>query len=295
MKLASYREDQVVRWGVVRGDGETGYEVVDATSVAPSLKAAIAQGRLASAELQVLSESEAGVSLDSVVLLPPILGPEKILCIGVNYRNRNAEYQDGSEEARNPSVFIRTPDSLTGHLQPLWRPPESHMLDYEGEIALIIGKEGRRIASKQALSHIAGLTLMNEGTLRDWVRHAKFNVTQGKNFVSSGSVGPWMVTADQFSVDDYLDMALTTRVNGEVRQHDTTANMMFPIARLIEYLSTFTCLKPGDVIAIGTPTGAGARMDPPQYLVPGDLVEVEVDGIGVLRNIVEDENTDAPV
>jgi 5-carboxymethyl-2-hydroxymuconate isomerase len=160
-------------------------------------------------------------------------------------------------------------------------------LDYEGEIAIVIGKAGRRIAPADALSHIAGLTCLNEGTIRDWVRHGKFNVTQGKNWDASGAIGPWLVTADEF--DDMGALTVTTRVNGERRQHDTTARLMFPFARLISYLSTWTTLVPGDVIATGTPTGAGVRFDPPKFLAAGDVVEVEVGGVGVLRNVVADE------
>jgi len=184
-------------------------------------------------------------------------------------------------------VFLRTRESVTGHLQPLLRPPESEQLDYEGEIVLVIGKAGRRIPESQARTHIAGLTLMNEGTLRDWTRHGKFNVTQGKNFERSGSIGPWMVSADEFDRFDHLH--LTTRVNGEVRQSDSTENLHFPFERLVSYLSTFMPLKPGDLISTGTPIGAGARFDPPRYLRPGDVVEVAVPGIGVLENGVEDE------
>jgi len=184
---------------------------------------------------------------------------------------------------------MRTPDSLAGHQQDLWRPPESEQLDYEGEIVLIIGKEGRRIPQERAYEYIAGLTIMNEGTLRDWVRHAKFNVTQGKNFVRSGSIGPWIVPANEFSAGDYEDMRVQTTVNGEMRQDDTTANMMFSIAYIISYLSQFFVLKPGDVIATGTPNGAGARFDPPRYLKPGDVVEVTVQGVGSLSNTVADE------
>ena len=230
---------------------------------------------------------DADHDLGALTLLPPVRNPEKIACIGVNYANRNAEYKDGSDDPEWPSLFMRTPDSFTGHGQPLWRPPESQQLDYEGEIALVIGKVGHRIAQEDALDHIAGLTVLNEGTVRDWVRHAKFNVTQGKNFVRSGSIGPWMVTADEFSSYDNLTVA--TRVNGEQRQHDTTANLMFPFQYLISYLSTFFILKPGDVISTGTPLGAGARFDPPRYLAPGDVVEVEVPGIGLLRNGVIDD------
>lgn len=280
MRLVTYRQAQRVTWGVLTEDDM----VLDCSSTAPSLKAAIAQNKL-----PTLRPSPVGVGLSEVTLLPTIPDPEKIICIGVNYANRNAEYKDNSSESNYPSVFMRTPDSLTSHEAPLIRPPESHQLDYEGEIVIVIGKGGRRIRQEEAYQHIAGLTIMNEGTLRDWVRHAKFNVTQGKNFVHSGSLGPWMVTADQFNAQSYEDMTVTTRVNGEVRQHDTTANMMFPFAYIIHYLSKFYLLKPGDLIATGTPNGAGARFDPPRYLVPGDIVEVEVQGIGVLRNSIKDE------
>jgi 5-carboxymethyl-2-hydroxymuconate isomerase len=167
------------------------------------------------------------------------------------------------------------------------RPPESVQLDYEGEIALVIGRGGRRIPPERARDHIFGLTCMNEGTIRDWVRHAKFNVTQGKNFAASGAIGPWITTLDE--VGDFGSLQLTTRVNGEIRQHDSTANLEFDFAYLIAYLSTFAELLPGDIIATGTPTGAGARFDPPRYLVPGDIVEVEVDGVGTLSNPVVDE------
>ena len=286
MRFISYSNNDKTHWGAVV-ETELGYQrVVDLSDKADSLKAAIEQGLLGSIEVDAASTT---LALDDVTLLPPILAPEKILCIGVNYANRNAEYKDNSAEPTFPSVFIRTPDSLTGHESPLIRPPESHQLDYEGEIVVIIGKGGRRIAREDAYKHIAGLTIMNEGTLRDWVRHAKFNVTQGKNFVHSGSVGPWMVTADQFTVEDYQDMNVSTFVNGEERQNDTTANMMFPIDYIISYLSTFTNLKPGDVIATGTPNGAGARFDPPRFLAPGDIVEVIVDGVGSLRNSIADE------
>ena len=232
---------------------------------------------------------EVDVDLADIGYLPPISTPEKIACIGVNYANRNAEYKDNSADPEWPSLFMRTIDSFTGHAEPLWRPPESEQLDYEGEIVLVIGKGGHRIPEAQAMEHVAGLTIMNEGTLRDWVRHAKFNVTQGKNFVHSGGLGPWMVSADEFS--DYGNMTVTTRVNGEQRQHDTTANLMFPFPYLISYLSTFYMLKPGDIISTGTPLGAGARFDPPRYLVPGDVVEVEVPGIGTLSNGVIDDPT----
>jgi len=167
------------------------------------------------------------------------------------------------------------------------RPRASTQLDYEGEVTIVIGKAGRHIKQADALGHIAALTLCNEGTIRDWVRHAKFNVTQGKNFESTGSLGPWIVP---YANDSQLaDIRLTTRVNGETRQDDRTSRLIFTIPFLLNYISTFTTLVPGDVIVTGTPTGAGARFDPPRYLKPGDVVEVEADGIGVLRNTVADE------
>lgn len=217
----------------------------------------------------------------------PVRQPEKILCIGVNYAERNEEYKDGSAAPAYPSVFPRFARSFVGHERPLLRPPESTQLDYEGEIALVIGRRGRRIPEADALGYIAGLTCLNEGTVRDWVRHGKFNVTQGKNWDASGAIGPWIVTRDE--LPDLGALTVTTRVNGEIRQHDTTARLMFPFARLISYLSTWTTLMPGDIIATGTPTGAGVRMDPPRFLAPGDIVEVAVSGVGVLRNPVADE------
>ena len=228
-------------------------------------------------------------ALDEVRFLPPIPDAEKILCIGVNYPERNAEYRDASEQPKHPSVFMRTRESLVGHGEALLRPPESEQLDYEGEVVMVIGSEGRRIPQTRAREHVAGLTIMNEGTIRDWVRHGKFNVTQGKNFARSGSMGPWMVTPDALPAFDALH--LRTRVNGELRQDDTTARLMFPFAALVAYLSTFMTLRPGDLVSTGTPAGAGARLDPPRWLRPGDRVEVEVEGIGVLANTIEDEKT----
>jgi 2-keto-4-pentenoate hydratase/2-oxohepta-3-ene-1,7-dioic acid hydratase in catechol pathway len=233
------------------------------------------------------AQAKPDLPLAGIKFLPPVRTPEKIICVGVNFANRNAEYKDDSEEQKYPSLFYRAPNSLVGHEQPILRPKESKQLDYEGEIVLVIGKEGRRIPRERALDHVAGLTLCNEGTIRDWVRHAKFNTTQGKNFDASGSIGPWLVTADE--IDWSRPFELTTRVNGEVRQRDTAANMIFDYSYLLSYISTFATLKPGDAIVTGTPTGAGARFDPPRWLVPGDVVEVEVPGIGLLRNPVADE------
>lgn len=217
----------------------------------------------------------------------PVPDPEKIICVGVNFPDRNAEYKDGQDAPPNMSLFPRFARSFTGHGEALLRPPETPQLDYEGEIAIIIGKAGRRISQGDAFDHIAAITLCNEGTLRDWVRHAKFNVTQGKNWDSSGAIGPWLVPFERAEQLD--DIRLTTHVNGELRQDDRTSRMLFPIRRQIEYISTFTTLVPGDIIITGTPTGAGARFDPPRFLVPGDEIIVAAEGIGELRNTVRDE------
>ncbi|HSX73360.1 MAG TPA: fumarylacetoacetate hydrolase family protein [Shinella sp.] len=226
-------------------------------------------------------------ALSQITYEIPIPAPEKIICVGVNFPDRNEEYKDGQAAPANPSLFVRFPRSFTGHDRPLIRPPESPQLDYEGEIVIVIGKGGRRIAEADALSHIAALSLCNEGTIRDWVRHAKFNVTQGKNFDRTGSIGPWLVP---FTDESQLaDIRLETRVNGEVRQSDRTGRMIFSFRKIIAYISTFTTLVPGDVIVTGTPTGAGARFDPPVWLKPGDVVEVEAEGIGTLRNTIADE------
>ena len=252
----------------------------------PTLREAIEHGalrRLADAAENL----SADFALEDVTLRPPIPSPEKIICVGVNYPDRNAEYRDGQEAPRFPSLFMRTPRSFVGHGTPFVRPRASTQLDYEGEVALVIGKAGRHIAERDALDHIAALTLCNEGTIRDWVRHAKFNVTQGKNFDSTGSLGPWIVPyTDEAQI---ADIRLATYVNGEPRQDDRTSRLIFGFRYLLSYISTFTTLMPGDIIVTGTPTGAGARFDPPRFLVPGDVIEVTADGIGTLRNGVIDE------
>jgi 2-keto-4-pentenoate hydratase/2-oxohepta-3-ene-1,7-dioic acid hydratase in catechol pathway len=285
VKFISFLTKDGSRYGIASERG-----VIDLSlrmgNIFPTLRDLLAAGGTAKAE-SIGRMAPPDYSLDEIAFLPPILNPEKIICVGVNYANRNAEYKDNSELPKYPSIFTRTPGSLVGHSSKIIRPPESQQLDYEGEIAIVIGAPGRRIPEESARQHIAGLTIMNEGTIRDWLRHGKFNVTQGKNFDSSGAIGPWMVTADEFSSFD--DIHITTRVNGEIRQNDTTANMIFHFPYLLRYLSTFTMLKPGDIIATGTPTGAGVRFDPPRYLKPGDVVEVEVTGIGKLMNVVADE------
>lgn len=284
MRFLTFKHAGKESWGVITDEG-----VIDLGNLLGSSLLEVLQQDKLDAMKKLANGLEIDYKAEDIEYLPPISNPGKIACVGVNYANRNAEYKDGSEAPKFPSLFIRTPDSFTAHNQPLIRPPESDKLDYEGEIVIIIGKEGRRIAEEDAYDHIAGLTIMNEGTLRDWVRHAKFNVTQGKNFIHSGSIGPWMVSADEFTSEQFENMRVTTKVNGEVRQDDTTASMMFPFKYIISYFSKFFHLKPGDVIATGTPNGAGARFEPPRYLVPGDTVEINVEGVGTLVNGVKDE------
>ncbi|MBN1239863.1 MAG: fumarylacetoacetate hydrolase family protein [Gammaproteobacteria bacterium] len=282
MRLLSFTAGGESRCGLVREDGivDVGAHVGTAT-----LKGLLERGQLDDAK--ALASRDADYRLDDVQLLPTVPDPGKIICIGINYRNRDEEYRDATPPPKYPSVFFRVPESLVAHGEPILRPPESEQLDYEGEIVLVIGRGGRRIPEADAWRHVAGLSLMNEGSVRDWLRHAKFNVTPGKNFERSGSLGPWMVTTDEIERHDRLH--LTTRVNGEVRQDDWTSNLLFSFERLIAYTSTFMPLKPGDLIATGTPTGAGARFDPPKYLKAGDVVEVSVPQIGTLRNSVVDE------
>ena len=284
MRFLSFIHNNTMSFGANIGDG-----VVDLGKRFPELndlRGAIRADRLG--ELTKYAHS-AGFDfcLSDVEFLPTIPNPEKIICIGVNYTNRNAEYKDQTDLPKYPSVFMRSRESLVGHNQEILDPPESDQLDYEGEIVLIIGKEGRRITEQEAHLHVAGISIMNEGSVRDFLRHAKFNVTQGKNFEASGSLGPWLVTPDE--VDPMSELSIRTHVNNEARQQDTTNNLMFSCRYLISYLSTFYRLKPGDIIATGTPNGAGARFNPPKYLQDGDVIEVEVSGVGVLRNIVATE------
>ena len=238
-------------------------------------------------ELHGAAKGQADFSVKDVEMLPPVLAPDKIICVGINYPDRTAEYKDNRDASKYPNLFCRFPTSLVGTEQPIVRPKVSDKFDYEGEVVLVIGKEGRHVPRESALSVIAGITLGNEGSVRDWLRHGTLNVTQGKNFDKSGSLGPWLVTADE--VDPAKPLHLATRVNGELRQEDTTDRLTWGFAWLINYISTFATLKPGDLIWTGTPTGAGVHRNPPVWLKPGDVVEVAVPEIGVLRNTVVDE------
>jgi 2-keto-4-pentenoate hydratase/2-oxohepta-3-ene-1,7-dioic acid hydratase in catechol pathway len=282
MRLASYNIRGRSSYGAVVGDGVVDLRLRFGARHHTLVDLLRAHG------LHEARASLLGVRADypfaEVELLPPLVAPEKILCIGVNYANRNLDFDDPNIP-KYPSMFYRAPNSLVAHGQPLVRPKVSEQLDYEGEIALVIGRAGRHVPRERALEHVAGVTLLNEGTVRDWLRHGKFNVTQGKNFDASGSIGPWMET----DVDLTKPLHLTVKVNGEVTQDDTTASMIFGFADIIAYVTTFMTLKPGDVIATGTPTKKGPRIDPPRWLVPGDVVELTVPEIGTLSNQVVDE------
>ena len=281
MKFLTYEHDGRATFGAT--DGSAIVDLGDALRGVTDLRGAIRNNALEQLA-ELAAERGFDVPFSDVTCLPVIPNPEKIICIGVNYANRNEEYKDGTEPPRYPSVFMRSRESLVGHAQPILDPPESDQLDYEGEIVLVVGKTGRRIPAEAAHEYVAGVTIMNEGSIRDWLRHAKFNVTQGKNFANSGSLGPWMVTPDE--TDPMGKFHVVTRVNDEVRQDDTTDNLIFDFRYLVSYLSSFYVLQPGDIIATGTPNGAGARFDPPKYLRPGDRVDVEISGIGTLSNTV---------
>jgi 2-keto-4-pentenoate hydratase/2-oxohepta-3-ene-1,7-dioic acid hydratase in catechol pathway len=282
MRLLTFKANGRTGYGAVSGDG-----VVDLSRKLkyPTLLDVFRAGAIG--EARGAAQAPADLALKDLDVLPPLLGPEKIICVGINYPERSAEYKDGREPPKYPNLFVRFPGSLVGHEQPIVRPKVSEKFDYEGEIVLVIGREGRHVAREQALGLIGGLTLGNEGSVRDWLRHGTLNVTQGKNFDCSGSLGPWIVTADE--VDPGKPLHLMTRVNGELRQDDSTARLTWDFSWLISYISTFTTLKPGDLIWTGTPTGAGGHQTPPAWLKPGDVVEVEVPEIGVLRNRVIDE------
>jgi 2-keto-4-pentenoate hydratase/2-oxohepta-3-ene-1,7-dioic acid hydratase in catechol pathway len=244
------------------------------------LIAADALGEAAAA----LQGRKADHALDAVALLPVIPDPDKIVCVGLNYGEHVRE--TGRTITESPALFLRVPDSQVGHGQPILRPRESQRLDYEGEIAVIIGRGGRRIAEAEAWSHICGYSCYNDGSVRDW-QLATSQWTPGKNFYRTGGFGPWMVTADQIAPDQR--MSLVTRLNGQEMQRATTDMMIHSIPRQIAYISSFVPLLPGDVIVTGTPGGVGNKRNPPVFMKPGDVVEVEVDAIGVLRNTIADD------
>jgi 2-keto-4-pentenoate hydratase/2-oxohepta-3-ene-1,7-dioic acid hydratase in catechol pathway len=280
MRLATYALRGRPSFGAVVGDG-----IVD---LRPRLHRFQSLGEVFRA--QALDQAKAAatgvrpdVTLSEVELLAPLPAPEKIICIGINYANRGADY-NVTNNPKYPSMFYRAPNSLVGSGQNLIRPKISEQLDYEGEIAIVIGRDCKHVAKDRALDVIGGITLANEGTIRDWTRHGQFNVTQGKNFDASGGIGPWIQT--QFDLTKPLH--LTVRKNGEVTQDDTTASMIFSFADIIAYTTSFMTLKAGDVICAGTLVKK-TKADPPIWLKPGDTIEVECPEIGVLSNTVADE------
>ena len=278
MKLVSYTAGSAPSYGIATGKG-----IVDLPrrigARYPDLKALIAGEGYA--EANESAGATADFAADAVTYLPVIPNPGKILCIGLNYEEHRVEAQ--RDKTENPSVFVRLPESQAGHRQPLLRPRESVKFDYEGEIAVVIGKPGRRIAEADAWSHVAGYSCYNDGSVRDWQRHTT-QWTPGKNFAATGGFGPWMVTAEEIAPGATL--TLVTRLNGTEMQRADTGMMIFKIPRLIAYCSTFLPLAPGDVIVTGTPGGVGSRRDPPVWMSDGDTVEIEVDRIGTLVNTI---------
>lgn len=277
MRYLTFSIDGRVRWGRING-----HEVVPLDTVFPSLKAAIEADALGSARFE--GPVDQSIPLADVEFLPLIQDPGKIFCVGLNYEDHRRE--TGRAEVKNPTIFTRFPDSQTGHLQPILMPLESTKLDYEGELAIVIGKGGRRIPAATALNHVAGYSCYNDGSVRDWQAHT-IQFTPGKNFPQTGAFGPWLVTPEEFGVPG--EQRIQTRLNGQIMQSAVFDDMIFPVSRLIEYCSTFSPLSPGDVIVTGTPGGVGAKRDPQVFMKSGDRVEVEIDGIGILVNSIAQE------
>ena len=279
MRFVSFLHGSRPACGLVQGD-----KVLVAPALPyADLKAAIAANALADLARACETSGER-VALADVTLLPVIPNPGKILCVGLNYETHRRE--TGRDVVENPTIFTRFADSQAAHGQPLLRPKVSTDFDYEGELAVVIGEGGRYIPRSEAMRHVAGYSCYNDGSVRDWQRHT-IQFTPGKNFPQTGAFGPWLVTPDEIADLDAL--RLTTRVNGTAVQDTTLDHMIFDVPRIIEYCSAFTPLSPGDVIASGTPGGVGAKRQPPLWLKPGDTVEVEITGIGVLRNGIADE------
>lgn len=283
MKLMSYVTPQRASFGVVRGE-----HLVDMGlrlgPFCPDLRSALAQGLLP--RIAALADNApADFRLDEVVALPVIPNPSRILCAGLNYVAHRAEGQHHTEAAA-PTFFLRLPESQVGHGRPLVCPRESEQFDFEAELAVIIGKGGRRIAEGNALDHVAGISAYNDGSVRDW-QLLMGQWTPGKNFPATGAFGPWMVTRDELAPDRVL--SLVCRLNGREMQRTTTDLMIFSIPQLIAFVSTFTTLEPGDVLVTGTPGGVGLRRSPQVWMKHGDIVEIELEGVGVLRNPVVKE------
>lgn len=286
MKLLSFREGGRETWGAVVG--ETVVDLGKALPHYPTLADFIASDDYARRDDIVAAET-AGHKLSAVKFLPVIPRPEKIVCVLRNYRDepeRASAPGLASTTGEFPPIFLRVWRSQVGHKEAVIRPKVSDQFDWEGELAVVIGKAGRHIVQADARAHIAGYSIYNDVSVRDWQRHAQ-QIASGKNFVGTGPFGPWLVTPDE--IGDPAKLRIETRVNGAVMQSSDTSMLIFPVPRLIEYCSTIFDLVPGDVIVTGTPAGVGFTRKPPIFLKPGDLVEVEVEKIGVLRNRVIDE------
>jgi len=280
MKLATFRSAKGASYGAVTDKG-----IVDLGKRLgnryPDLKALIAGNGFAEAA-KLLSE-KADFRTEEIGWLPVIPNPDKIVCVGLNYQDHVVE--TGRDNTEQPAIFLRLAESQVGHLQPIIRPRESTHMDFEAEIAVIIGTPGRRISQADAWKHIAGYSCYNDGSVRDWQRHT-IQWTAGKNFAHTGGFGPWMVTADE--IPPNTKMTLSCRLNGQQMQHATTEQMIFKIPKIIEYVSAWTTLLPGDVLVTGTPGGVGARRTPPVWMKPGDKVEIEIDKVGILENGIAD-------
>lgn len=276
MKLASFIVGSRPGWGIIT-DGS----VIDLTHRWSNLRLALGEGAEAIAGA---ASDGLRIALSEIVFAPVVPDAGKILCVGHNYESHRIE--TGRDKTDHPSIFVRFADSQVGHLQPIVCPRVSKMLDYEGELAVVMGTGGRNISANEALGHVAGYACYNDASVRDWQWHTK-QFTPGKNFPGTGAFGPWLVTADE--VIDPQALSVTTKLNGTVMQSQPTAEMIFPVAEIIAYVSTFTQLAPGDVIVSGTPGGVGAKRQPPVWMQPGDIVEIEIPGVGVLRNTVAAE------
>ena len=280
MKLASYLVDGHPAFGVVREDGVI--TVSERLGVrAASLKQALANDLLPQIAAAA-AKARPDHKLADITFLPVIPDPELIACAGINYRSHASE--TGRDIPKQPSMFIRRANTLVGHAGAMVRPNVSTHFDFEGELAVVIGRCGRHITAAQALDHVAGYTCFVDGSVRDY---QKFSVTAGKNFPATGPLGPWIVTRDE--IPDPTRLTLTTRLNGVEMQHSTTDLLIYSIPQIVAFCSDFTQLAPGDVIATGTPEGVGHRRTPPLWMKPGDVLEVEITGIGVLRNRIVDE------
>jgi 2-keto-4-pentenoate hydratase/2-oxohepta-3-ene-1,7-dioic acid hydratase in catechol pathway len=272
MKLLSFVADGKELFGAVSGDGVV---TLNDKTGKPSLRSALEAGLL-EAMRKAAQEAKPDRKLSAIKFLPVIPHPEKILCAGINYRSHAAE--TGRELPKQPSMFVRFTDTLVGHGGELVRPSVSDHFDFEGELAVVIGKAGRHIKAEHALDHVAGYTCFVDGSVRDF---QKFSVTSGKNFPGTGLLGPWLVTSDD--IPDSSRLTLTTRLNGTEVQHSTTDLLIYSIPQIIAFCSDFTALSPGDIIATGTPEGVGHHRKPPLWMKPGDTLEVEISGIGTLR------------